>query len=67
MTRRNFSRLKLRERMHSHGVENVNDAPPIFAPIVRNRRRLTPPSKAALRQQADEAFTDWMARRGAAE
>lgn len=64
MTRRNFSRLKRRKQMRVHGVENIHDLPPVFAPIARRQPRLVTPSKAALRTQADKAFEEWLARRG---
>jgi hypothetical protein len=52
----NWSRITNRDRMRTHGVEDVKGKTPLGDEPPRVRRR---PSKAELREQAEAAFRTW--------
>jgi hypothetical protein len=54
----NWSRIKGRDRLQRHGVEDIKGKAPLVGQPPKIRRKL---SKAELRQQAAAAFLAWRA------
>jgi hypothetical protein len=54
----NWSRIKGRDRLQRHGVEDIKGKAPLVSQPPKIRRKL---SKAELRQQAAAAFLAWRA------
>ena len=64
MTRTNWARHNLRDRMRRYGTELAKDDPLVMRPMLRRKPRKRQLSKDELREQAAAAFLAWRERQG---